>query len=103
MSNESQGPEGWEAEDYDREKIRELRDKGMDPASVQQKLKDMGHPSARNLGTDARGGDVEAPVSGAGGDASDVPGGEERDMVARGKPTGGENRPQEQASDPEGR
>lgn len=63
MADESRGPDGWEAEEYDREKIRELREQGMDPASAQQKLAAMGHPSTRSLGTDGRPENQEEPAS----------------------------------------
>ena len=89
---ENQGPDGWEAEDHDREKIRELREAGFDPGSAQQKLKAMGQPSARNLGTDERSGDVEQPVSGAASGTPQMPGGEGHQMVERDDATGGEDR-----------
>ena len=54
MGDDTKGPEGWEAEDYEREKIRELREQGMDPASAQEKLKSIGHPSTRAMGTEER-------------------------------------------------
>jgi hypothetical protein len=92
VGDESKGPEGWEAEDYEREKIRELREDGMDPASAQMKLKSLGHPSARNLGTDERHGDVEAPVSGAGADEPQIPGGDSHEMIERDRASGGGSR-----------
>ena len=64
MSSEGKGPEGWEAEDFEREKIRELREQGLDPGSAQEKLKSIGHPSARSMGTHSTEGDVEQPASG---------------------------------------
>jgi hypothetical protein len=66
MADETKGPDGWEAEDYEREKIRELREQGLDPGSLQQALKDEGHPSARSAGMDTREGDEESPQSGDG-------------------------------------
>ncbi len=98
MTDEPKGPEGWEAEDYEREKIRELREQGMDPGSAQMKLKSMNHPGARNLGTDDRAGEVEAPVSGEGAGQPQIPGGDAHEMVDRSDATGGANRSQEEAS-----
>lgn len=95
---ESRGPEGWEAEDYDREKIRELREQGMDPGSVQQKLKSIDHPSVRDLGTDERDGDAEVPVSGSASGEPQIPGADERAMADRGHPTGGANRTDKDAA-----
>ena len=101
MSDESKGPEGWESEDYEREKIRELREQGMDPGSAQTKLKSINHPGARNLGTDERRGDVEAPVSGEGAEQTQAPGGEAHEMVDQDDASGGGNRPQGGASSTE--
>lgn len=95
---DAKGPDGWEAEEYDREKIRELRDEGLDPASVQEKLKSIGHPSARDLGTDERQGDEEVPVSGDGPGEPQLPGGEGHDMAVRGGPTGGTDKPLSEVS-----
>jgi hypothetical protein len=67
MADETKGPEGWESEDFEREKVRELREQGLDPGSAQMKLKAIGHPSARSMGAQEPGADeggVEQPVSG---------------------------------------
>lgn len=68
---ESKGPEGWEAEDFERDKIRELREEGMDPGSAQEKLKALGHPSARSMGGHPTEGDAEAPEDGSKAPGSD--------------------------------
>ena len=54
MGDDTKGPAGWEAEDEERGKIRELREQGLDPGSAQEKLKSIGHPSTRNMGTEDR-------------------------------------------------
>jgi hypothetical protein len=97
MGDDAKGPEGWESEDYEREKIRELREQGMDPGSAQIKLKSMGHPSARDLGTDERPGDVEVPVSGDAPGRPRFPGGDSDEMIDRNDATGGAGRPDKDA------
>lgn len=95
--SENKGPDGWEAEDYDHEKVRELRDQGYDPGSAQQKLRDMGHPSGRSMGVHTSEGEQQAPASGSGPGDAQSPGGEEKEMAARGDPAGGASRDREDA------
>ena len=102
MTDKPQPPQGWEDEDggdSQRETIRELKEQGYDPGSLDEKLRSMGHPATASMGTDVREGDVQSTVAGEGPGEPQAPGGDERTMQARDDATGGSNRDRAQAEE----